>query len=66
MFSGTCKFPKIDFFRTPFIAPGIGLGDDLVITRVLEHPWGPTYWPLGPYSPSQGPPKISKICFVDC
>ena len=36
------RFPKFDFFGNPSVAPGMGLGDDLVTIRVLEHPWGPT------------------------
>ena len=52
------RFPKFAFFRNPSVAPGMGLGDDLVIIRVLEHPWGPT---PSPYSPRHGPPKSFKI-----
>ena len=52
------RFPKFAFFRNPSVAPGMGLGDDLVIVRVLEHPWGPT---PSPYSPRHGPPKSFKI-----
>ena len=29
----------------------MGLGDNLVTIRVLEHPWGPTQWLLGLCSP---------------
>ena len=39
----------------------MGLGDDLVTIRVLEHPGGPTLWPLGLCSPCHGPPKSFKI-----
>ena len=35
------RFPKLAFFENP-VAPGMGLGDDFVTIRVLEHPWGPT------------------------
>ena len=55
------RFPKFAFFRNPFVAPGMGLGDDLVTIRVLEHPGGPTLWPLGLSSPCHGPPKSFKI-----
>ena len=55
------RFPKFAFFRNPSDAPGMGLGDDLMTIRVLEHPWGPTLWPLGLCSPCHGPPKSFKI-----
>ena len=55
------RFPKIRLFQNPFVAPGMGLGDDLVTIRVLEHPGGPTLWPLGLCSPCHGPPKSFKI-----
>ena len=55
------RFPKFAFFRNPFVARGMGLGDDLVTIRVLEHPGGPTLWPLGLSSPCHGPPKNFKI-----
>ena len=55
------RFPKFAFFRNPSDAPGMGLGDDLMTIRVLEHPWGPTFWPLGLCSPCHGPPKSFKI-----
>ena len=54
-------FSHFHFFRNPFVAPRMGLGGHLVTIRVLEHPWGPTQWPLGPCSPSHGPPKSFKI-----
>ena len=34
------RFPRFAFFRNLSVAPRMGLGDDLVTTRVLEHPWG--------------------------
>ena len=46
------SFRKLDFFRTPSVAPGAGLGGHLVAIRVLERPWGPAQRPLGPCSPS--------------
>ena len=55
------RFPKFAFFRNPSVAPGMGLGDGLVTIRVLEHPWGPTLWPLGLCSPCHGPPNSFKI-----
>ena len=55
------RFPKFAFFRNPSVAPGMGLGDDLVTIRVLEHPGGPTLWPNGRCSPCHGPPKTFKI-----
>ena len=55
------RFPKFAFFRNPSVAPGMGLGDDLVTIRVLEHPWGPTLWLLRLCSPCHGPPKSFKI-----
>ena len=39
----------------------MGLGDHLVTIRGLGRPWGPTEWPLGPSSPSHGPPKSLQI-----
>ena len=42
LFNDTCKISESDFFGNPSVAPGMGLGDDLVTIRVLEHPWGPT------------------------
>ena len=59
--SDTCKISEIRLFRNPSVAPGMGLGDDLVTIRVLEHPGGPTLWPLGLCSPCHGPPKSFKI-----
>ena len=38
----SARFLKFDFFGNPAVTPGMGLGDDLVTIRVLEHPWGPT------------------------
>ena len=35
------KISKFNFFRNPFVAPGLGVGDHWVTKRVLEHPWGP-------------------------
>ena len=55
------RFPKFAFFRNLSVAPGMGLGDDLVTIRVLEHPGAPTLWPLGLCSPCHGPPKSFKI-----
>ena len=49
------------FFQNPCVACGPGSGDHVVTIRVLEHPWGPTWWPLGLCRPSQGPPKSFKI-----
>ena len=57
-------FQKFDFFGNPSVAPGMGLGDDLVTIRVLEHPWGPTQWLPSPYSPSHGPSKSPEIAIV--
>ena len=34
------RFLKLDFFGNPSVALGMGLGDDLVTIRVLEHPRG--------------------------
>ena len=54
-------FPKFAFFGNPFVALGMGLGDDLVTIWVLRHLGGPTLWPLGLCSPCHGPPKSFKI-----
>ena len=64
LFSGTSKFLKFDFFRNHPLAPGMGLCDHLVTIQVLEHPWGPTQWPLGLCSPGQGPSKSPEIAVV--
>ena len=55
------KFSHFDFFRNPSVAPRMGLGDHLVTIPVLERPWGPAWWPLGPSCPSHGPPKSFEI-----
>ena len=36
------SFSHFHFFRNPFVAARMGLGDHLVTMQVLEHPWGPT------------------------
>ena len=54
-------FSHFNFFPNPAVAPRMGLGDNLVTIRVLERPWGPTWWPLGPSSPSHGPPTSFQI-----
>ena len=35
----------------------MGLGDHLVTIQVPWHPWGPTWWPLGPCSAGYGGPE---------
>ena len=42
------SFRKFNFFRNPSVSHGMGLGARLV---TIEHPFGPTYWLLGPCSP---------------
>ena len=61
LFSDTCKISQNLSFSETLLSPRMGLGDDLVTIRVLEHPGGPTWWPLGPCSPSHRPPKSFKI-----
>ena len=55
------KAIEFAFFGNPSVAPGMGLVDDLVTIRVLEHPWGPPMWLLSLCSPCHGPPKSFKI-----
>ena len=55
------RFPKFAFFRNASVAPRMVLGDALVTIRVIEHPGGPTLWPLGLCSPCHGPRISFKI-----
>ena len=44
----------------------MSLGDHFVTIRVFEHPWGPTYWPLGACSPGPGPSKSPEAPPPSC
>ena len=55
------SFLKFEFSRIRSVASRMGLGDHLVTIRVLEHPWGPMQWPLGLFSPCDGPSESPKI-----
>ena len=50
------SFEKFDFFRNPFVALVMGLGDHLVTIWVREQPWGPMWLLLGPCSLGHPPP----------
>ena len=41
----------------------MGLGGHLVTVQVLQHPWGPRWWLLGPWAPRK-PPKFVFGWFV--
>ena len=41
LFSGTSKIFKVPIILKPCYRPKGGLGDHLLMIRVLEHPWGP-------------------------
>ena len=36
-----CGMRWAEVFQNPFVGTRVGLGDDLVIVRVSEPPWGP-------------------------
>ena len=36
----------------------------LPVSGQQYHPWGPTWWPLGPCSSGHGPPESPKISIV--
>ena len=48
---------KLTFCSNHFAASRMGLGDHLVTIPTLEHPCGPTQWPLGPCGPGHRHPK---------
>ena len=62
---GNRIFRGFNFFHSPCVALGMGLGGCLGAKRVLKHSPGPTQWPLGLCGLGDGPLESPKIVVVE-